>query len=176
MTILSALMWLFGTLGVGGAIAAVAAVLILGPAGALLLIQGIAGVARTVILPAVVKIAKAIVQTRAGVGAICFVVAWILADQHRANLDEATFRQSSLRAELAQKAADLDAARKSAADEADRANTIEANANEQRSKDAAYIETLQSRPACALDDADLPDGMRHDRPRATRAKPSPGTR
>jgi hypothetical protein len=68
-----------------------------------------------------------------------------------------------LRTTLASKQADLDSARKSLADEAERAKQIEAAANAQHESDTGYIASLQAVPACVLDDGDLRNlrGMRN---------------
>jgi hypothetical protein len=102
--------------------------------------------------------------------AVAFAAFW--GGHHRAVLD---CRADALAAQLAAKQADLDHAKKSAADEAKRANTIEASANDQKSKDAAYIAALESRPACALDDADI-SGLPNKRKSAPGKKPAPSAK
>lgn len=82
-------------------------------------------------------------------------------------------REGELAAKLAAQKADLDHAKQSAADEAEKASRIEADANDQKQKDAAYIESLQKRlvPACLLDDADL-GGVPDRQPGPAGAKPA----
>ena len=71
-----------------------------------------------------------------------------------------------LRVTLAAKQADLENARKSLADENQRAKQIEAAADAQHQSDTQYIASLQARPACALDDGDLRNlrGLRQHAP------------
>jgi apolipoprotein N-acyltransferase len=157
---MKALSWILGVvsvLGVAGAIAAI----VLVPAVAMPILQNI--VAR-------------ILSCRPCLYAVAIIAACITSwwfGHHQAVLD---CRAGELAAELRNKQADLDNARKSAADEAARATTIEASANDQRSKDAAYIATLEARPACALDESDLGGvpGRRKSRPGFT--KPAAGAR
>lgn len=98
---------------------------------------------------------------------LCFLVGFRLSDER----EEA----KSLAAQLIIKQADLDAAKQAASDEAKRATFIEASANDQRSKDAAYIATLEARPACALNDNDL-GGVPDNKSRTSGKKPAGGSR
>ncbi len=84
-------------------------------------------------------------------------------------------RAGEMAAQLRNARIDAENAKKSADDEFERANQIEAQSNDQRSKDAAYIKTLESRPACNLDDSDL-GGMPDNRPRSRSTKPAAGAR
>lgn len=80
-------------------------------------------------------------------------------------------RAGELQAQLRNARVDAENAKKSADDETNRANTIEASANDQHAKDLDYIKSLEGRPACALDDDDLgrvPD----NRPRTGRTNPA----
>ncbi|WP_154071149.1 hypothetical protein [Bradyrhizobium lablabi] len=104
--------------------------------------------------------------------ALSIVAALFIGAIYGARVESAKCRAGELAAKLAAQQADLDNAKKSAADEAARATTIEATANDQRSKDAAYIATLEARPSCALDDVDLGRMPNHkSRPRFTKSPP-----
>lgn len=84
-------------------------------------------------------------------------------------------RAGELAAQLRNVRIDAENARQSAADELQRATQIEAQSNDQRSKDADYIKALESRTSCNLNDNDigrLPDYQS----RARRAKPAAGAR
>jgi hypothetical protein len=154
-----ALTWIagiVGVLGVGGAVAAAIAF-------------------PTVVIPVLQSIVSQILKCKPCLCAIiligaCWASWWF--GHHKAVLD---CRAGELAAKIAAQQADLDNAKKSAADEANRANTIEATANDQRDKDAAYIATLQARPTCDLDESDL--GIVPNRQSRPSSKKSPaGTR
>lgn len=151
MMVLTWMAGIVGVLGVGGAIAAAIAF-------------------PTVAIPLLQSIVARIISCRPCLYILLFVGAcwgswWF--GHHSAVLD---CRAGELAAKLAAQQADLDNAKKSAADEAARATTIEATANDQRSKDAAYIATLEARPSCALDDVDLGGVPNHkSRPRFTKS-------
>jgi predicted PurR-regulated permease PerM len=85
---------------------------------------------------------------------ICFLVGFRVADERE--------QLQNLRATVAIQSADLENARKSAADEFQRASEIEATANAQHETDAQYIRSLALRPvpACLLDDGDIPGRLR----------------
>jgi hypothetical protein len=101
--------------------------------------------------------------------ALCMGSWW--AGHHQSQLE---CRAGELAAKLRNQQADLEAAQQSAADEKKRAATIEAYANDQRSKDAAYIATLVARPACALDELDLGRVPHRRQSWPGRAKPAAG--
>lgn len=146
-----------GVLGVGGAIAAA----ILVPATAIPLLQSI--VTRVLACkPCLYAVA---------IIAACSASWWF--GHHQAVLD---CRAGELAAQLASKQADLDNARIAAANEVARATIIEETANDQRSKDAAYIASLEARPSCALDDGDLLGGLPDHKSRPGSAKSPAGTR
>ncbi|MEH2476258.1 hypothetical protein V1281_002573 [Nitrobacteraceae bacterium AZCC 2161] len=154
-----ALTWIAGVvavLGVGGAIAAA----VLFPAVAIPLIQSI--VARIIAC-------KPCLYALAIIG-LCFGSWWF--GHHQAVLD---CRADTIAAELRNARLDADNAKKSEIDQTERANTIEAQSNDQHAKDQEYIKSLEARPSCNLDDDDL-IGVhpRKSRPRFT--KPAAGAK
>jgi hypothetical protein len=150
------LTWFLGiaaTLGTAGTIAA----LVLAPAVAMPILQKIV---------AFVISCRPCLYAAAAIGA-CLASWWF--GHHQAELD---CRAGELAAVIRNQAADLEAAKQSAADEAARATTIEATANDQHQKDADYIAALKASPSCALDGIDLPGGVPDDKSRPGRAKPA----
>jgi len=92
--------------------------------------------------------------------------------QHKARVE---CQEAQLRAKLANKQADLDNARKSAADATLRADLIERNASEQSQKDADYIASLEARPipaACLLTDDDINSLPNHRKRNGARSAPA----
>lgn len=82
---------------------------------------------------------------------------------------EASCNAAALRAELATVRVDLANAQKAAADDRQKAQSIEQAANETRRRTDTYVQELESRPAatgklakkdCVLDDTDLARGLR----------------
>ncbi len=108
-----------------------------------------------VIVPLISRLAKAFMECVPCIVAVSCVLAclgayWV--GHHAAASD---CRAAELRAELRNKQIDLDEANKAKADEASRANTIEAQASDQRKEDLAAIADLKKRPpTCAFDDVD----------------------
>lgn len=152
MVVLTWILSVVGVLGVGGAIAAA----VLFPAVAIPIIQSIA---TRIIACRSCLYALAII-------AACWASWWF--GHHQAVLD---CRAGELAAKIRNQQIDIENANKAAADEANRAITIEVTADEQRRKDAAYISKLEASPACALDDADV-GGVRDGKSGAGRKKPS----
>jgi hypothetical protein len=156
MVVLTWILSVVGVLGVGGAIAAA----VLFPAVAIPLLQSI--VARVIAC-------RSCLYALALIGA-CMASWWL--GHHQAVLD---CRTGELAAQIRNQQADLDNARKSADDETNRANSIEASANDQHAKDMDYIKSLESRPACALDDGDI-GSVRPGKSRPRFTKPSTNPR
>jgi hypothetical protein len=158
MIIFSWIIGIIGALGVAGTIAAV----ILFPA---------------VVIPLLESIVAFILKCKPCLFAIAFVVACSASWWHGHHTAAVACRESELAAELRNKQIDLDNAKKAKDDETERANTIEAGANDQHTKDAAYIEELKNRPdpTCVLDDIDL-GGVPNRRHWPRRAKPPASAR
>lgn len=153
------LSWILGivsVLGIAGTIAAV----ILVPAIAIPILQSIV---------AQILRCKPCLYVLAVIG-MCIASWWY--GHHQAVLD---CRAGELAAELRNKQADLDAANAAASDEKARAKSIEESANVQRSNDAAYIASLEARPACLLDDGDI-GGVPNDKSRPGSKKLAPGSK
>lgn len=134
--------WLIGLFGVGGAVAMIAAVIFLGPAAVVAVIE-----------PLIAKFMSCLWCIVAAVFLLATVGSyWV--GHHTAVV---ACREDQLAAALRNKQIDLDNAKKAKDDETERANKIEVGANDQHEKDAAYIEQLKNRPdtACVLDDPDL---------------------
>jgi hypothetical protein len=138
--------WLIGLLGVGGVVAAIAAVVFLAPAA----VQAI-----------VVPIFKRFIECTWCIVVVVFVLTttgayWV--GHHEA---ESECRAEELRAELRNKTIDADNATKAKEDETKRADTIEETANAQHERDIASIAALKARGhACPFDDIDsggMPD-------------------
>ncbi|MDB6086565.1 MAG: hypothetical protein JWN43_4446 [Gammaproteobacteria bacterium] len=149
------LMWIFGivgTLGIAGTVAAC----IFAPA---------------VAIPIVQSVTAAILKCKPCLIALAIVAALFIGALYGSHVATAKCKAGALAAELRNKNIDLDKAKKSEADQTERANTIEAQSNDQREKDAAYIAALENRPACALDDSDI-DGLPNHKPGAGRTKPA----
>jgi hypothetical protein len=155
--------WLIGAVGVGGAIATIVGLVTLGPAAVVAWFE-----------PLLVKFLSCLWC----VVAVVFLLSTVAAYWVGHHTAEGESRAAELAAELRNKQIDLDNATKAASDESTRANTIEAQANDQHAKDETYIAELKNRPdpACALDDSDLPVGVRVPKPRARSAKPAAGAR
>jgi hypothetical protein len=153
------LVWILGivgTLGVAGTIAAC----VFAPAVAIPIVQSVIG---------------ATLKCKPCLMALAIIAALFIGALYGSHVATAKCRAGELAAKLAAQQADLENAKKSAADENKRAITIEAFANDQRSKDAAYIATLEARPSCALDDIDL-DRLPNRQSRPHRARPAVPTR
>jgi hypothetical protein len=159
MVIFTWLLGIFGALGVTGTIVAV----VFFPAVAVPILQSI-----------VTWILKCKPCLYALAVAVLMFSSWWLG-HHQAVLD---CRAGELAAELRNKQIDLDEAKKAAADESTRANTIEAQSNDQHAKDLAYISELKNRPdpSCAFDDGDLPDGVPAYKPWTRFKKPAASPR
>lgn len=135
-----ALTWLIGLLGVGGAIAVIAASIFLGPTVVIGIVQPM--LSRFM---ACTKCVVATVFVLATVGAY-----WI---GHHAAAKEC--RDADLAAALRNAQLDRNNAEKAKTDETKRANKIETDANDRHKKDLADIALLKSRPpTCAFDDID----------------------
>lgn len=137
--------WLIGVAGVGGAIAAVIAICVLGPA---------------VVIPVVQAAVEQFIKCIACVAVTVFVLSTVGAywvGHHQAVVE---CREVDLAAELRNREIDLENASKARSDETERANKIEVDSSEQHKKDLALIADLKNRPAtCAFDatDAGVPD-------------------
>lgn len=151
--------WLIGLVGVGGAIAAVAAGVILGPA---------------VVIPIVQVAATKFIRCTVCVVATVFVLATVGAywvGHHEAVV---ACHDADLAAELRNREIDLENASKARSDETERANKIEGDSSEQHAKDLKEIADLKKRPpTCAFDDTDA-GGVPNDKPRSSNAKSSAG--
>jgi hypothetical protein len=151
--------WLIGVLGVGGAIAAVVAIVFLGPAAVIAIVE---------------PIFARFIACRACIVVVVFVLAttgayWV--GHHQAAQE---CREADLAAELRNREIDLTIASTARSDETERANKIEANASEQHAKDLQDIADLKKRPpTCIFDDTDagsVPD----DKPGPSGAQPPAG--
>jgi hypothetical protein len=126
-------------------------------------VLGVAGtIAAAVLFPAVVipvleSIVAFIMKCKPCLYAIALIAACSAAWWHGHHTAVIACREGELAAELRNKQVDLDNAKKAKDDETERANKIEAGANDQHEHDAAYIEQLKNRPdpTCLLDDPDL---------------------
>lgn len=127
---------LVGVFGVGGAIALAIAVIYLGPQAVLMLAQPL--------LKRFLSCRPCVAVTAALLGALAAY--WL--GHHQAVVE---CRAEGLNSRIAAQQADLEAARKAREDEANRANSIEVNANEQHAKDLEFIARLQQNPACGFD-------------------------
>lgn len=152
--------WLIGLLGVGGAVAAIAGAVFLGPTAVVAIIQ-----------PLAVKFIKC----TACVVVVVFVLSTVGAywvGHHQMAIE---CRNADLAAELRNREIDLENASKARSDETERANKIEGDSSEQHTKDLKEIADLKKRPpTCAFDDVDsgsVPD----DKPGPGSAKPPAGT-
>lgn len=138
---MSIITWVFGIVGVLGVAGTIAAA-ILFPA---------------VVIPILQSIVSFILKCKPCLIAIAIIVACSASWWHGHHTAVVACRESELAAELRNKQIDLDNAKQAKDDESHRANTIEAESNDQHAKDAAYIEELKNRPmpSCALDDGDV---------------------
>lgn len=121
-------------------------------------------------LPYVLKSGAFLFRCKPCLIALAVVIALMASNwlgQHKARTE---CREAQLQARLANQRADLENARKAAADAKSRADRIEVEASDQRKEDAAYIASLKGRPACDLTDADI-DGLPNHRNR-NGARPS----
>ncbi len=151
------LTWLLGLVATFGPVAVILG-LIFAPAVAVPLISSIA--TRFLACTRCIFVAVAVLMC---VGSY-WVGHWDAAADCRAGELEAKLRNARIDAENAER---------SKLDETNRANQIEAQSNDQRAKDAAYIKTLENRPACNLDDSDLGRLPNH-KPRPRFTKPAAG--
>lgn len=89
--------------------------------------------------------------------ALAIGAAWIAGDIHGHRKSNAACRSEQLAAELATKTADVDIARRAAADAALRAASIQNEADAANKRADDYAEELQKRPvpACNLNQSDL---------------------
>jgi hypothetical protein len=100
-------------------------------------------------------VGRAVLRCKPCLIALAFGVALVASNwlgQHKARTE---CREAQLQARLANQRADLENAKKAAADAAARAHAIEVDASDQRKEDAAYIASLKNRPACDLTDDDI---------------------
>lgn len=134
---------LIATVGIGGTIALVAALVFLGPAAV-----------SAFLTPLLAKF-LACRWCDVAVAVFLALVASYWIGHHTA---AAECRADALTAELAIKQADLDNATKAKDDAIARAATIESHANAHAATDAKYIASLKKRPSCALDDSDIGTG------------------
>jgi hypothetical protein len=149
--------WAIGVLGVGGAIAAAAAAIILGP---------------TVVIAIVRPIVTRFLACTQCVVATVFVLTTVSAywlGHHQAAKE---CRADQLETQLRNEKFDTAQALKAQADEKRRADDIEREAKAQHDQDQAYIERLKAKPACALDDSDLDAGRLRAVPWSGGAKPA----
>lgn len=153
------LTWLLAAVATFGPVAVILG-LIFAPAVAVPLISSIASR-----LFACTRCIMAIVAVLMCIGSY-WVGHWDAAADCRAGEMEAQLRNARI---------DADNAKKSADDEITRANTIEASANDQHAKDLDYIKSLESRPACVLDDGDI-GSVRPGKSRPRFTKPSTNPR
>lgn len=155
-TVFVVLTWLIGLAATVGPVAVIAG-LIFFPA---------------IVVPLISRLARAFFDCVPCIIAAAVVLACV-GSYWVGHLDAASdCRAEQLQAELRNKQFDLDKAKQAATDEAARATTIEANANAKHSEDAAYIATLEARPACALDESDLGGVSGKRKPGAGIAKPA----
>lgn len=140
-TVFIALTWLIGALGLTGALAVIAGCVWLGP-------TAVIAIARP-LLSKFIACARCVALT----AAITATVAAYWVGHHQA---ERQCRADELAAALRNAEIDRDNALQAKADEARRADTIEAATHESQQQAADYIATLQSRatPACVFDDRD----------------------
>lgn len=143
---MTTLLWVVGGLGVFGVTGVIAACVFV-PA---------------VAIPILRQIGLYIAGCKVCLVVLAIIVALIVGyftGHHRAVV---ACKADALAAQLAAKQADLDNAKKAKTDADQRAQTIQDNANDQHTKDQEYIKSLESRPACALDDSDIaPSRVRH---------------
>jgi len=153
--------WVLGVVGVLGVAGTIAAV-ILTPAVAVPILQ---------------SIVTWIIKCRPCLYAIVLVAACSAAWWHGHHTAVVACREDELAAKLRNTQIDLDNAKKAKSDETERANKIEAGANEKHEKDVAYIEQLKNRPdtLCVLDDPDLV-GLPNHKSRPRHAKPAASAR
>lgn len=107
-----------------------------------------------------VPVARLVVLLSAAL--LCFLVGFRVSDDRA--------EAKSLRAELASKQRDIDAATSAREDETKRADEIDAAFKERTKDDATYIAHLEGRPVCTFDDSDF-SGLPNNRKPAARAKP-----
>lgn len=136
MVLLSWILGIVGALGVTGAIAA----FFLIPAVAIPIMQGF--------VSWLLKCKPCLYVL--AVASLCFASGWY--GRYEAVQE---CKADAIAAELRNREIDVANASKALSDETERANKIENDANDRQSKDAGYIKSLESRPACALDDSDL---------------------
>lgn len=152
--------WLIGLFGVGGAVAAVAGLVFLGPAAVTAIVEPL--------------LAKFIACTWCIV-AVVFVLSTTGAYWVGHHEEEKACRAADLAAELRNAQIDRDNAVKAQADESQRADTITETSNAQHQKDLADIDALSKRPAtCAFDDTDagvVPAGKPRSRWKKAPARP-----
>lgn len=107
------------------------------------------------LLPALSGTLTFILRCKPCLIALAVIVALVASNwlgQHKARTE---CREGQMAARLANKQADLDNAKKAAADAKARADAIEGDASDQRKEDAGYIASLKNRPACDLTDDDI---------------------
>jgi hypothetical protein len=151
--------WLIGIFGVGGAITAAVACVMLGPA---------------VVIPIVQSAFVRFIQCTWCVVAVVFVLSTTGAYWVGVHQEAQKCRANDLAAELRNREIDLENASKARSDETERANKIEGDSSEQHAKDLSDIAELKKRPAtCAFDDID--SGMPDDKSRPGNAQPPAGT-
>ncbi len=142
-------------------------------------VLGVAGtIAAVILFPAVVipileGVVAWIMKCKPCLYAILLVAACSAAWWYGHHTAVVACREDEIAAELRNKQIDLDNAKKAKDDETERANKIEAGANDQHEKDTAYIEQLKNRPdpLCVLDDPDL-IGLPDHKSRPGGAKPA----
>lgn len=149
-TFFTALSWALGSFGVAGTVALIAAVIFLGPAATLAIVEPV--LAKFFACTKCVALAAAVIAT---VGAY-----WVGIVQER-DVCREEIRASREAAE----AADTDASRHAQADAALRTASIQQSADEQHRRDLDEIEALKARPspACTFDDGDT-GSLRHAGP------------
>jgi hypothetical protein len=149
--------WAIGALGVGGAIAAAVAAVVLGPTVVIAIVQPI--------LTRFLACTKCVVATVFVLAMVGFY--WL---GHREAVKEC--RADQLEAQLRNERFDTAQAIKAKDDERQRAENIEREAKKRHEQDQAYIDKLEGKPACALDDSDLDAGRLRIAPRSGGAKPA----
>jgi len=149
-------------------------------------VVGVLGVAGTiaaaflfpaVVIPILESFVAWVIKCKPCLYAIVLVAACSAAWWHGNHTAIVACRQDELTAELRNKQIDLDIAKKAKDDETKRASKIEEVANDQHTKDAAYIDQLKNRPdpLCVLDDTDL-SGLPNHKSWPRHAKPAAHSR
>jgi hypothetical protein len=159
-TLMVTLTWALGALGVTGTIAAIAAVIFLGPTAVMAIVQPI--LSRFLACTACIVASAFLLST---IGSY-----WL--GHHEA---ERQCRADELNSRIAAQQADLEAARRAKTDESNRASQIESEANEQHQKDSDFIKHLQAQPGCGFDpDAGAAGGLRGPHAAGTQPAAGPG--